>query len=186
LERYARKAFHAIGVVIVATYWWGPFARATVAAVLFGIAAVLAGLDLVRARSPAVQAWFFRMFGAITAEKDRHGWNGSTLYFTGCALTVALFAARPACAGVLCLALGDSLAAVVGMSVRSPRLWRGSSLAGTLTCFAVASSCCALFFAWPVAIAGGLAATALEAASGTKLDNLLIPLGTAGVLGLLA
>jgi dolichol kinase len=183
LERYARKLFHAVGVILVAVYWWGPFTRNEVAAGLAVIVAALALLDLARARNPALQALFFRLFGAITAEKDRRGWNGSTLYFSGCALTVLLFARPIACAGILCLALGDSLAAVVGMSVRSPR-WRNSSLAGSTTCLAVSTASCWAFVPWPSALVGGLAATLLEAFSGTKLDNLLIPVGTAAALHL--
>lgn len=181
MERYARKLFHAVGVVVVGIYLWGPFSRTVVAACLGGIAVALGILDLARARNPALQDLFFRLFGAITAEKDRKGWNGSTLYFTGCALTVALFDQPLACAAILCLALGDSLAAVVGMSVRSPR-WRNSSLAGSATCLVVTTACCWPFVGWPAAIVGGVAATILEALSGTKMDNLLIPLGTAAAL----
>jgi len=184
LERYARKLFHSIGVVIVGAYLWGPFARGEVAVVLGAIAGGLGVFDLLRAKNPALQALFFRWFGAITADKDRRGWNGSTLYFAGCALTVALFAKPLACAGILCLALGDSLAAVVGMSVRSPR-WGSSSLAGSGTCLLVCTASCWPFVGFPAAVAGGVAATVLEAVSGTKLDNLLIPLGTAGALWLL-
>jgi dolichol kinase len=181
VEPYARKLFHAAGVVIVALYWWAPLERAPLAAGLAGIALSLGVFDLIRARLPAVQERFLALFSRIVAEKDKRGWNGSTLYFTGCAATVALFDEPSACAGILSLALGDSLAAVVGMSVRSPR-WGRVSLAGSATCFLASSAACSLFFPWPIAIAGGAAATALEAFSGSKLDNLLIPIGTAATL----
>ncbi|MHC4408616.1 MAG: diacylglycerol/polyprenol kinase family protein [Planctomycetota bacterium] len=181
MERYARKLFHAVGVVIVAIYWWGPFSQLQTSAVLAGIAIALGVFDLVRARNPAIQALFFRWMGAITAEKDRNGWNGSTLYFTGCALTVWLFDKPLACAGILCLALGDSLAAVVGMSVKSPQ-WRNCSVAGSMTCFIVCTAACWPFVGFPAALVGGAAATLLEALAGTKLDNLLIPVGSAAAL----
>jgi dolichol kinase len=180
LERYARKLFHAVGVVIVAIYWWGPFSRLQTSVILAGIAIALGVFDLIRARSPALQELFFRLLGSITAEKDRTGWNGSTLYFTGCALTVWLFDKPIACAGILCLALGDSLAAIVGMSVKSPR-WGNCSLAGSTTCFVVCTAVC-WPFGLPAALIGGLAATGFEAVAGTKLDNLLIPVGSAAAL----
>ncbi len=121
MEAYSRKLFHATGVVIVATYWWTSIGQIPLAWTLAGIAVALALFDLLRARSPALQLLFLRYFSRIVADKDKKGWNGSTLYFAGCAATVALFAKPLACAGILCLALGDSLAAVVGMSVKSPR-----------------------------------------------------------------
>jgi phytol kinase len=182
---YARKLFHATGIVIVAIYWFTSVDRWVLAAVLTGCALVLGVFDRLRAKSPALQAFFLAQFRWIVADKDQKGWNGSTLYFTGCALTVWLFDKPTACAGILCLALGDSLAAVVGMSVSSPRVGNISA-AGSTTCFIVTSGVCALFFDWPIAIAGGFTATALEAISGTKLDNLLIPVGTAAVLFVLA
>ena len=185
MTAYARKLFHATGIVIVAIYWFTSVDRAVMAWTLTGCALVLGVFDLVRAKIPALQALFLAKFRLIVAAKDTQGWNGSTLYFAGCAATVWLFDKPIACAGILCLALGDSLAAVVGMSVPSPR--RGNiSVAGSTTCFVVASGACYLFFDWPLAMLGGFTATLLEAVSGTKLDNLLIPIGTAAVLQVFA
>jgi len=147
---------------------------------------VILGLfDLVRAKAPALQELFLATFKLIVAEKDTKGWNGSTLYFVGCALTVWLFGKPIACAGILSLALGDALAAVVGMSIPSPR--RGNvSLAGSGACFIVSTLACSLFVTPAHALVGGLTACVIEAVSGAKLDNLLIPIGTAAALYLLA
>ena len=183
VSAYYRKIFHATGIVIVSIYWWTPIGRTPLAIGLGVIALLLGVFDLLRARSEWLQEHFMGVLRLIVAEKDRKGWNGSTLYFAGCAVTVALFDKSYACAGILCLALGDSLAAVVGMSVNSPR--RGNiSVAGSGTCFIVCTLACRLFLGWPAALVGGLTATALEAVAGTKLDNLLSPIGTAMVLSL--
>ena len=185
VSAYYRKVFHATGLVIVAVYWWTPVERTALAIALAAIALLLGAFDLIRARSLRLQEQFLGVFRLIVADKDQKGWNGSTLYFSGCAVTVALFAKPLACAGILCLALGDSLAAVVGMSVKSPR--RGNiSVAGSGTCFVVCTAACSLFVTWPMAFVGGLVATGIEAMAGTKLDNLLIPVGTAGILALIA
>ncbi len=181
---YSRKLFHATGVVIVLVYRLVPLSRPVAAGILAGIVVAWGALDLLRARSPEVQAWFGKWFRAILDKKDMHGWNSSTLYFAGCAAAVALFPAAPACGGILALALGDPSAAIVGGSVRSPR--RGKvSVAGTLACFVAATGGALFFFPWPVAVAGGAAAAGLEALSGAKADNLSIPIGTALVLFLL-
>lgn len=181
---YSRKLFHATGVLVVLVYRLAPLPRAWAAGLLFAIVALLGVLDLLRSRSPAVQAWFRRRFRAILDEKDLRGWNGSTLYFAGCAAAVALFPPDPACGGILALALGDASAAIAGGTVRSPRRGR-VSLAGTLACLLAATAGGLFFFSWPVALAGGAAAALLEAFSGSKLDNLAIPVGTALVLFLL-
>jgi dolichol kinase len=174
----ARKAFHASGIVIVALYRILGVPREAASWILVALVAALAAVDFARSRLPAVQALFATSFRAILDPKDMRGLNGSTLYFAGCGLTVALFPPDVACAGILALALGDSSAAIVGASVRSPRFGR-VSLAGSLACFAAALLGCALFVPLPRAVLGGVAAAVIEAAAGTKLDNLVIPVGAA-------
>ena len=155
--------------------------RELAAALLGGAALLLLALDVARARSPAVQALFARSFRGILDPKDAPGLNGSTLYFGGCAVAAVLFPRDAACAGILALALGDPMAAVVGGSVRSPRIGR-VSLAGSGACFVAALLACRIFSPWPAALAGGAAATALEALAGSKLDNFCIPIGAAAAV----
>ena len=177
-----RKIWHASGILIVVVYGGLHVPRPLSAGLLLGIAALLLLLDLARHRSPTLQETFRRNLRLILDDKDLRGLNGSTLYFGGCALAVALFRKPPACAGILALALGDPSAAIVGSLVRSPR-WGRVSLAGSAACFVAAALSALLYFPWPVALAGGAAATLLEALAGSKLDNLAIPVGTALVLG---
>lgn len=179
-----RKIWHASGALIVLLYRGLEIPRPLAAGILLSIAAFLLLLDLARHRMPGLQDLFRRKLHLILDAKDMRGLNGSTLYFGGCALAVALFPANAAGGGVLALALGDPMAAIVGSSVRSPR-WGKVSLAGSAACFAAATLGARCFFPWPVALAGGAAATLLEAFAGSKLDNLFIPLGTALVLGTL-
>ena len=181
----ARKAFHASGILVVLAYSGLPVDRTWAAVSLWGIVALLALLDLLRHRVPALQERFRSVFRHLLARKDERGLNGSTLYFGGCAIAVALFPQASACGGILALALGDPAAAIVGSSVRSPR-WRNVSVAGSAACLVAATLGCRFFVPWPVALAGGAAATLLEAFSGAKLDNLTIPVGAGFVLWLLA
>jgi len=184
-RHFARKAFHATGILIVVLYRALGLPSKTAGWILAAATGLLLLLDLARARWPALQALFERTLQAILDPKDARGLNGSTLYFAGCAASLLLFPAAPACGGILALALGDSSAAIVGSSVRSPR-WGRVSLAGSLACFAAATLAAWIFLPLPVALAGGCAAALLEAFSGAKLDNLTIPAGTALVLFLLS
>jgi len=178
---WSRKAFHGSGVLVVALYAGLPLDRSLAAGLLCGAAVLLLLLDAARSRSAAVQDLFARSFRAILDPKDQGGLNTSTLYFGGCAAAAVLFPRDPACAGILALALGDPLAAVVGGSVQSPRFGR-VSLAGSAACLVSATVACRLFAPWPAAVAGGLAATVLEAVAGSKLDNFAIPVGTAAAI----
>jgi dolichol kinase len=180
----ARKAFHASGVIIPALYGFAPIGKAFAATALAGIAIALGILDLARRGDRAIDERFRAIFGAILDPKDHRGFNGSTLYFAGCALAVALFPREVACAAVGALALGDPAAAIVGSSVRSPRLGR-VSLAGSAACFAAAALACMPFVEPPRALLGGAVATVAEALSGSKLDNLAIPVAVASALRLL-
>jgi len=178
-----RKIWHASGGLMVALYEGLSLTRPVAAGLLLGIAGLLLALDLVRHRSPAIQGLFRANFSLILDEKDMRGFNGSTLYFGGCALAVALFPKDAACSGILALALGDPSAAIVGTYVRSPRRGR-VSLAGSTACLVMAMLGARLYFPWPPAIAAGVTAAVLEAFAGSKLDNLAIPIGTSLVLHL--
>ena len=180
-----RKIWHASGILVVVVYEVFDVPRPVGAAILFGIALFLLGFDVLRHRSPALQDLFRRKLGVILDEKDMKGLNGSTLYFGGCAFAVALCPKDAACAGIFALAFGDPAAAIVGSSVKSPR-WRRVSLAGSTACLVTATLAVRWYFPWPIALLGGIAATALEAFSGSKLDNFAIPVGTALVLASLA
>jgi len=182
----SRKLFHLSGVVIVLVWSLLGLERGLAIALLWACVALLALVDLLRPRLPALRMLFERSFAAILDPKDLRGFNGSTLYFAGCALAATLFAPEVAWGGILALAVGDSSAAVVGSSVRSPR-WGKVSLAGSGACVLFATVAILLLraFAWPVALAGGVAAALLEAFSGSKMDNLTMPVGVALVLHLL-
>ncbi len=179
-----RKIWHACGALVVVIYEGLSVPRPVASGIMLGIAFLLLLFDLSRHRSPALQDLFRRKLRLLLDEKDMRGLNGSTLYFCGCALAVTLFPKEPACAGVLALALGDPLAAIVGSSVKSPR-WGRVSVAGSAACLVAATLAARWYFPWPVALLGGATAALLEAVAGSKLDNLVIPLGTALVLGVL-
>lgn len=180
----ARKAFHASGAIIAAIYGFTPVSGTFAAVALGALALALALLDLARRRDRAIDERFRAMFGVILDPKDHRGFNGSTLYFAGCAVAVAFFPRAVACAAVGALALGDPAAAIVGSSVRSPRLGR-VSLAGSAACFTAAALACLPFVEPPRALLGGAVATAAEALAGSKLDNLAIPVAVAAALQLL-
>lgn len=181
----ARKLFHTLGIALVLLYRGLDLERTLMSGLLWGAVAALLALDLLRSRVARLQDLFRTTFRVLLQPKDERGLNTSTCYFAGCAMAVTLVPSAPACGGILALALGDPLAAIVGSAVRSPR-WKDVSVAGSAACFVAALAGCRLFAPWPAALAGAATATVLEAVSGSKLDNLTIPVGVALVLAWLS
>ncbi len=180
----SRKLFHASGVVIPVIYLWTEWEGWIVATVLGAIFLALLILDGVRHRFPLFEERFQGGFRLLLDPKDSRGLNGSTLYFGGCALTVALFAREPASAGLFALSLGDPAAAVVGGSVPSPRRGR-VSLAGSLACLVASAAATWTILPLPRALLAGAVASVVEAVAGSKLDNLAIPVSVAAALAVL-
>ena len=182
----SRKIFHASGIVIVLVWRLSGIDDQTLRFGLWGIVGLLALLDVLRAFLPSVQALFLASARLLIDPKDERGLNGSTLYFIGCALAATLFCRDEACGGILALAVGDSSAAVIGSSTRSPK-WGRVSLAGSGACFVFSVAAIKLLgFPLHEALLGGLASALIEALSGSKLDNLTMPVGVALALYLVS
>jgi dolichol kinase len=182
--QFARKLFHMSGVFIPVLYLGTDLQRTHLAIALFAVAISLAILDTLRYRIDALQTFFKARLNLILDPKDLLGPNGSTLYFLGCGITVALFEREVACAGLFALMLGDPAAALVGRSIRSPK--RGNvSVAGSLACFVVTFGATYPLLSWPRPILAALLGTVAEAVAGSRYDNLVIPIAVAGPLSLL-
>ena len=160
-------------------------------------------VDLARLGSRRWALWVYRKFPLVFRRDERHTLSGASIMMIGVTFTSALFPAKPATAGILCLAWGDSAAALVGQAwthwqyVRKLRRagpsrdhvvkTRGrKTLAGTLGCLIV-SMAMVLLVMGPdplLALLGGLAAALMERWTHGRWDNLTMPLATAGVLQL--
>lgn len=160
-------------------------------------------VDWARLGSRRWALWVYRRFPFVFRRDERHALSGASVMMLGVTLTSALFAPRPATAGILCLAWGDSAAALVGQSWthwryarklrrepnRAPVVMRRGrkTLAGTLGCLIVSMTMVLLAMGpdLRLVIAGGLAAALLERWTPGRWDNLTMPLATAGIIQLL-
>ncbi|MFP4509832.1 MAG: diacylglycerol/polyprenol kinase family protein [Spirochaetaceae bacterium] len=106
------------------------------------------------------------------------------------AMAALLLYPYPAAAiAIYALAFGDGLASLVGKTVgRHPLPFTGGakSIEGSLACFATVFAASSVFLGSSVhSFIVALAATALEAAPGKDIDNLLLPIGTGIVVVLI-
>jgi dolichol kinase len=194
-----RKGFHLTSTILAfwTFYVYEPQATVGLAlATLFVLAVDRARLNLRR-----WGIWMYRTFPFVFRVDERHEISGASIMMIGATLTSALFPAGPATAGILCLAWGDSAAALVGQTYTQWRLLRrlrrgrlpqlaavrkrrNKTLAGTLGCLVVSMIMIGLVIGpRPVIVGlGGLMAALMERWTPGRWDNLTMPLATAGAL----
>ncbi len=183
----ARKAFHLLSLVYLGAYL--ALGRARSLWAVGAMVVVSTMVEVVRLRTPALNARLLALFGSIPRAAEAHRMSGIVWTSLGCWLAIALFGHRPAVvtAAVLYLALGDAAAAVTGKRFGRTSLarWTGrpKSLEGSLACM---GAC--LLLGWaagvrgPALAAGALAATLIELFPPPPDDNLWMPVGSGLVL----
>ncbi len=196
---WERKGIHLSATVLAlwTYYLHEPLATAGLTLITLFVLAV----DFFRIRSRRWALWFFRTFPFVFRVDERHTYTGASILMIGITLTSALFPAKPATAGILCLTWGDSAAALVGQfyqhrrrlrrakkhlprTAPAVRKRRNKTWAGTLGCYLV-SLVMILLVVGPqplVIVAGAVAATLMERWTAGRWDNLTMPLATAGVV----
>jgi dolichol kinase len=181
-----RKLFHLLGLIYVAGIIYLP-RRPYLALLALALIAVLM-VERARLSRPAMEAWIERRFGGLLRARETRRFSGVPWMMGGVLIATALLGpVAPAAAAVLYLLLGDAAASLVGIRLGGPR-WPGSpkSIAGSLACFVVClvvgRALLAPDYGWTSAVAGAIAATALEFGPLPIDDNLAIPAGASVVL----
>ena len=182
-----RKIVHIGSGNVILLAWWLEIPAAAIVS-----AAAIAG-------SIAIASYFTPILPGINSV-GRQSW-GTFFYAVSVGMSVACFwqIQQPeyAAIGILIMAWGDGMAALVGQHWgRHPyqvfgmnKTWEGSLTMGGVS-FLV--SCCILsaiqgsnWQTWAVSLAVAVAATGLESFSQWGIDNLLVPLGSAALAFLL-
>lgn len=196
---WSRKAIHVCSSLLAV--WVLTVDEPTASLGLAGATLFVIGVDLARLRAKRWALWMYRTFPLIFRRDERQTLSGGSVMMAGAAIASYLFPAGPAAAGILCLAWGDSAAAVVGQAVSFQRQQLGLEEAartsapvvakrgsktwvGTFACFAASALMIGLVLQWniiPMAV-GAVAAAAMERWTPGRWDNLAIPLVTAGAV----
>ncbi len=111
---------------------------------------------------------------------------GPFLYGLGIWLTLWFFPLPAATVGILTLAVGDTVASLMGrMFGKTPLLHNpGKTLVGSLSLFGVGAIVAMSYVSVPWALAVGAAVSFLESLPIGAFDNLLLPLASAGMVSL--
>ncbi len=187
--------------------------RAIFTVVLFFCLALLVIVEYARFRIGVVQSIFVKVAGPLLKEEEKSRINGTFPYFLSITIVVLFFPPDITILSLLFLVIGDPMAAWVGTHYGKNRFSNGKSKEGIIA-FIISSSIVGLWFLYVVqlypheygiyhygtgfflqsvllVIPAVIAAAFTELYSGTYLngivdDNLLIPVVSAIVLGVLA
>ncbi len=181
-----RKLIHLLSGLIPLFYLWFDLSRREAVTILGILAIPFLAADIARRYLPTLNRAFSTWLEWALREKERARLTGASYSLIGAWLTILLFEKRLACAALLVLAVGDTVASLVGRAVGGRTLLGRKTAAGSLAMF-VASSLVALAFVPPwVAVGGALAATLVELLPLPIDDNLTIPLAAGLALMLLS
>ncbi len=181
-----RKLIHLLSGLIPLFYLWFDPSRREAVTILGILAIPFLGADIARRYLPTLNRAFSAWLEWALRENERERLTGASYSLIGAWLTLLLFEKRIACAALLILVVGDTVASLVGRAVGGMTLFGRKTVVGSLAMF-VASVLLALAFVPPrVAVGGALAATLVELLPLPIDDNLTIPLAAGLALTLLS
>lgn len=146
---------------------------------------LLALIDLVRFTTRKGDELFWRHLGFLAGDRERRGPATSLYYALSLLVCAILFPKEAVLGAIVCIALGDPVAMMIGKKFGRIRLKRKSiegSLAGFIVCVPV------IFLAtssWKIAVFGSLAGSLIEFLPLPFDDNLTVPLFSGAVMALL-
>ncbi|CAK5263275.1 unnamed protein product [Mycena citricolor] len=110
-----RKVFHSsIGFITLWLYLTPSMSPRIVAIALWAALAIIAPIDFVRLRSPAVERVYERAVGFLMRESERHGTNGTIWYMLGVNFALTFYPIDVATVSILILSWADTAASTIG------------------------------------------------------------------------
>ncbi len=181
-----RKLIHLLSGLIPLVYLWFDPSRREAVTILGILAIPFLAADIARRCLPTLNRAFSAWLEWALRENERERLTGASYSLIGAWLTILLFEKRIACAALLILAVGDTVASLAGRALGGPRLVRPKTLTGSFAML-VGGFLVGLPFVAPwTALGGALAATVVELAPLPVNDNLTIPLAAGLALTLLS
>jgi phytol kinase len=180
-HEFFRKTIHACAVFVpLLAYWSRSFTLWLVGSVtcLFLLS------EAFRLQGMAVPLFSNVTWRALRPHESKGIVMGPVLFGAGIWLTIAFFAPEAAACGVLILAVGDSVASLVGKAFgytllpHNPR----KTMIGSVSLFGVGVIIAIFYVSLPWALLVGTVASALESLPVGAADNFLLPIGTAATL----
>ena len=134
-------------------------------------------IEIARIEHKTFKRIFYNLVGILLRKHEIHSFTGATYLMISAVLCIGFFPAEIAVVSLAFLAIGDTLAALVGIPLGKRKILKTSkSLEGSLACFA-GCFVFGLFFLNPVvALIGAFTATVAEFSRIPIDDNIKIPI----------
>jgi acyl phosphate:glycerol-3-phosphate acyltransferase len=184
-----RNLYHIFGGLIIAIpalFLPGIFIIIFLAVLTF----LALSFELVRLRIGAINTWFLGFFHSMAKAGETTSLTGTTYMLMASLASFILFPKNVAALAVAFLAIGDSLAGIVGRSIGKRQIL-GKTIEGDLTCFFSCAVTGMVFYfagisiAWPIILIGAFTASLSEAMPIPINDNLTMPLLSGAVMTLM-
>ncbi|MDO9578687.1 MAG: phosphatidate cytidylyltransferase [Candidatus Cloacimonadales bacterium] len=181
-----RKAIHFSLILLPLAYrYLVNYDKKITLFVLISLLFIALLVEILRMKHPTFKRIFFDVFGLMLRSREYHDFTSATYMLISVVICIAVLPPEIAFIAISFLAIGDTLAALVGVQFGKRKLFGTiKSLEGSLACFA-GTFIFALFYLNPIiAFAGALAATLAEAAPIWLDDNIKVPI-TSGIVMML-
>lgn len=173
-----RKTFHVSSLLIPFVFrYFFHNNRKEAFVFLVPLALLAVFIDYLRLYNKDVKKIFLQTVGSLLREHELENLSGASYLMISAVIAIAFFPVDITFTALAFLAIGDTLAALVGINFGSRKLMgTKKSLEGSLACF-ISTFVFALFFVHPVvAVVGAIATTFAEFYPMGFDDNIKIPL----------
>lgn len=173
-----RKLWHASsGMFMISVLIWNYPSKRMSLQILSVAALLTLIIDVVRFSSREGKSFFRNYFGQLAGTKEEDGPNASFFYAVSLLIAVLLFSPRIAMGAIASLAIGDPVAAIVGIMFGRHRVW-GKSIEGAAANALVSFILINFFVRSPlVAASGAVSGAVVELLPIPKVDdNLSVPI----------
>ncbi len=172
-----RKSIHISSILIPFLYRYiMKYDKQNSLLILFILAAISITIEYVRLENRSFRKLFYTIFGVMLRRHELYNFSGASFLLTSSIFCVAFFPGDIAFLSMCFLSIGDTFAALVGISFGKRKFtFAKKSLEGAIACF-VSTFVFALFYINPViAFFGALGATFAELLNIPVDDNVRIP-----------
>lgn len=187
LKEFKRKSIHMLSLFIPFGYRYllGYNKKLTVL-ILFFLTILCIIIELVRLENGSFRKFFNKFFGNMMRNHESVEFSGATYLMISAIFTIAIFPRDIAFVALSFLAIGDTMAALVGIHFGKRKMFSSKkSVEGTLACLISTFAFALIFKIHPViAFVGAVAATMAEFSKIPLDDNFKIPIFSGLIMSL--
>jgi dolichol kinase len=150
--------------------------------ILLAVCVAVVTVDFLRLHVNGVKEGFILFFGSFLRRHEFTRLSGATYLLLGCLVTSLLFAKPIVIAACAYIIVGDTFAAILGQNIKSPSLFKGKTLMGSVGFLLAALATAMVIYYLPnsagltTLMIGAVAASVFEALPLPLDDNFAVPI----------